>query len=314
MTEPSAERDPLWIRILEFPLVALVVATGLYIIASVTAYRVLAYVPAVSSDVKTVLEMLLNVAFLWLVYKLVIRHLGDKPHDDLPLPGSVRLTGEGVVFGFVLFSLIVAAAAVAGAYRITGPGDFAGMVGSIAGFAILPGFREELLFRGILFRWIEEFGGTWAALAVTSALFGIVHIGNPNATWFSSFCIAVEAGILLGGAYMVTRSLWFPIGLHAAWNFTQGEIFDVPVSGLDSNGLVVATLRGPDWLSGGTFGLEASIVALLVATAAGVWLVVRAAQRGLVYGPMWTRKGALVLKPERSAAALLLPDRARRAD
>ena len=92
---------------------------------------------------------------------------------------------------------------------------------------------EELLFRGILFRWIEEFGGSWAALMVTSVLFGLAHVINPNATWFSSFAIAVEAGVLLGGAYMLTRSLWMPMGLHAAWNFTQGDIFDVPVSGID---------------------------------------------------------------------------------
>ena len=75
---------------------------------------------------------------------------------------------------------------------------------------------------------------------MTSVLFGLAHIMNPNATWFSSFAIAVEAGLLLGGAYMLTRSLWLPMGLHAAWNFTQGEIFDVPVSGIDEHGLVEA--------------------------------------------------------------------------
>ena len=80
---------------------------------------------------------------------------------------------------------------------------------------------------------------------MTSALFGIAHIFNPNATWFSSFGIAVEAGVLLGGAYMLTRSLWLPMGLHAAWNFTQGEIFDVPVSGIDEHGLVQAQAHRP---------------------------------------------------------------------
>ena len=111
---------------------------------------------------------------------------------------------------------------------------------------------EELLFRGILFRWIEEFAGSWAALVMTSALFGLAHIFNPNATWFSSFAIAVEAGVVLGGAYMLTRSLWLPIGLHAAWNFTQGEVFDVPVSGSAVHGLVQARLSGPPLLSGGS--------------------------------------------------------------
>ena len=101
-----------------------------------------------------------------------------------------------------------------------------------------------MLFRGILFRWIEEFGGSWVALAVTSLLFGFGHIVNPNATALSSFAIALEAGLLLGGAYMLTRNLWLAIGLHAAWNFTQGFVFDVPVSGIDQNGLVEAQIVG----------------------------------------------------------------------
>jgi hypothetical protein len=151
---------------------------------------------------------------------------------------------------------------------------------------------EEMLFRGILFRWIEEFAGSWAALFVTSALFGIAHIYNPNATWFSSFAIAVEAGVLLGGAYMLTRSLWMPIGLHAAWNFTQGFVFDVPVSGVDSQGIVEARLSGPEILSGGQFGLEASILALLVATAAGIALVLRAIKQGQLVRPWWVRRRA----------------------
>ena len=113
---------------------------------------------------------------------------------------------------------------------------------------------------------------------------------NPNSTAFSSFAIAVEAGILLGGAYMLTRSLWMPMGLHAAWNITQGEIFDVPVSGLAMNGLVNARIQGPELLSGGQFGFEASIIALVLATAAGVWLVVRAIRQGELVRPWWVRR------------------------
>ena len=141
-----------------------------------------------------------------------------------------------------------------------------------------------------MFRHLEDFGGSWFALALTSALFGVAHIFNPNATFFSSFAIAVEAGILLGGAYMLTRSLWAPIGLHAAWNFTQGQVFDVPVSGIDGTGLVEAKLSGPELLSGGTFGLEASVIALVIATGAGIWLVVRAVRAGHVLRPWWVRR------------------------
>jgi hypothetical protein len=77
--------------------------------------------------------------------------------------------------------------------------------------------------------------------------------------------------------------------LHAAWNFTQGEIFDVPVSGIDEHGLVQAQLSGPPLLSGGNFGLEASIIALVLATAVGVWLVSLAVRQGKIVAPHWAR-------------------------
>ena len=293
-----AEREALWVRILEFPLVALVVATVLFAVASTVAYLILAYQPNMRAGAKAVSEAVLNIALLWVVYKLTISHLGDKPIDDLPAKGAWQLTAAGLVIGFVIFTAVVGVAFLAGSYRITGYGGWSGLLVSLASFSVLPGFREELLFRGIFFRWIEEFGGSWAALLVTSALFGLAHILNPNATWFSSFAIAMEAGILLGASYMLTRSLWLPMGLHAAWNFTQGFIFGVPVSGNAANGIVRSTLSGPDWLSGGSFGLEASIIAVVIATGAGLWMLVKAIRRGLLFGPMWTRPGAIVI-PER---------------
>jgi len=94
---------------------------------------------------------------------------------------------------------------------------------------------------------------------------------------------------MLGAAYMLTRSLWLPIWLHAAWNFTQGEIYDIPVSGTEVQGLVDARLVGPPLLTGNGFGLEASIIAILVATAFGLWLLSLAVRRGLVVQPMWSR-------------------------
>jgi hypothetical protein len=88
------------------------------------------------------------------------------------------------------------------------------------------------------------------------------------------------------------------MGLHAAWNFTQGEIFDVPVSGLDEHGLVQAHLSGPSLLSGGSFGLEASLFGLVPATAFGVWLVWLAVKRGYIVQPIWVRSRHAVTSVE----------------
>jgi len=247
-------------------------------------------IPPSGKTADTAIHAAITIAFLLTAYKLVIVRLGAQPKDDLPgSPAALRDGAIGIGIGFSIMALSVAVAAALGVYRIVGPGDASRLLLELIAVAIIPGFTEELLFRGILFRWIEEFGGSWLALLVTSALFGLAHILNPNATWFSSFAIAVEAGVLLGAAYMLTRNLWLAMGLHAGWNFTQGEIFDVPVSGVDEHGLVQAKLSGPELLSGGQFGLEGSIIAIIIATGLGIYMIVLAVRRGHLVQPSWMR-------------------------
>jgi membrane protease YdiL (CAAX protease family) len=282
--------NPLWRRILDFPLVVLIAAVVLFVLTVALADQMANTLPAMNPDAKLALRALISIAVVWTAYKLVISRLGERPRDDLPLAEAPKGLAIGLLLGAILFSLVVGIAALADVYNIVGEGGTSELVRLAIGVAIVPGFMEELLFRGILFRWLEELGGSWTALFLTSALFGAGHIFNPGATVLSSFAIALEAGVLLGGAYMLTRNLWMTIGVHAAWNFTQGWIFDVPVSGMDQNGMVEARLSGPELLSGGAFGLEASVIAMVLATAAGVVLVAMAVKRGQLVQPWWTRR------------------------
>jgi membrane protease YdiL (CAAX protease family) len=288
----DSSKKPRWRRIVDYPLVAMLVAAVLYFAATALGIAVGKFVPAqIGRNWVAIVHAALVIVPVLLIYKLVIVRLGEHPRDDLPWgAASAKNLGVGLLAGFAIMAASVGIAAALGLYRIIGPGDAFRLVLELVGVAIMPGFMEELFFRGILFRWIEEFGGSWAALVLTSAFFGIAHIFNPNATWFSSLAIAMEAGILLGGTYMLTRNLWLPMGLHAGWNFTQGEIFDVPVSGVDEHGLVQAKLSGPALLSGGQFGLEASVIALALATAVGVWFVWMAVKRDEVVQPLWVRR------------------------
>lgn len=294
MTDGNAIRTakPLWRRIVDFPLVAMVIAIALLAGTTLAVGKTFQQVPhwGIPKASREMIAGLILVALAVAVYKLAICKLGEQPRDDLRATHAVRDLALGLGGGALLFSLVTLVAAVVGVYDIVGLGDARSILFVAVTFGIIPGVMEEVLFRGILFRHLEDFGGSWFALALTSGLFGAAHIMNPNATYFSSFAIAVEAGVLLGGAYMLTRSLWAPIGIHAAWNFTQGEIYDVPVSGIDGTGLVEAKLSGPELLSGGSFGLEASVIALVIATAAGVWLVVRAVRAGHIVRPWWVRR------------------------
>lgn len=282
---------PLWRRIAEFPLVAMLLAIAA-VVATTASFRWLSslFPQFANRDDAGAVKVVILITLLLTVYKLFIRRLGESPHDDLPFHRAGHELAQGTVWAFVLFSVIVGLAALFGAYRITGWGGASDILSIVfyAGFGAA--FTEELVFRGILFRWLEDFGGSWFALALTSGLFGVAHITNDNATWFSSLAIALEAGVLLGGAYMVTRSLWAPIGLHFSWNVTQGFVWDVPVSGNDVDGMVEAQLRGQELLSGGAFGLEASVIAMVIATGAGAYLVWLAAQRGEFIRPWWVRR------------------------
>ncbi len=283
-------------RIWQFPLTAMVVGVALILAASaMTSILVRTVIaPNLEGPIVDILAVLLLVGLCGLTYKLLIRRLGGKKHDDLPFDmRAVRDTAAGFGIGGALISICVGLAALAGVYRMTGTDGFADAVQIIFWFGIYAGFFEELVTRGIILRWLEEFSGSWIALVLSALLFGFLHAGNDNATFFSSLAISIEAGILLGAAYMLTRSLWLAIGVHAGWNVVQA-LWDIPVSGNPTEGPVAATLEGHWLLAGGGFGLEATIFALVVATGAGIGMLVLAHRRGKIVKPMWSRKGEAI--------------------
>ncbi|QJQ33248.1 CPBP family intramembrane metalloprotease [Sphingomonas lacunae] len=222
------------------------------------------------------------------VYWLFVRYVERKPVTDLATGGALREWGTGVVLGFAAMALSIGVIAVLGGYVITGTNPVSVLV-PVLGMAIMAGVWEEILFRGILFRFTEQWLGSWFALVFTSALFGLAHIANPAATWLSSAAIALEAGILLGALYMLTRRLWAVIGLHMAWNFTQGGIFGVAVSGGETRGLIASQMQGHPLLTGGDFGAEASLPAMVVCTAMGLAALFLAWQRGHFVSASWQR-------------------------
>ena len=226
-------------------------------------------------------------------YWLLVRYVGGRPVIELGGRGAaLRELGVGLGVGALLMCAVIAVLALAGSYHVVDIGWSAGILGGL-GTGLSAGFTEEILFRGILLRLIEGWLGTWWALAITSVLFGAAHLGNPHITAFGAVAIIVEAGILLGACYLLTRRLWLAIGVHIAWNFVQGGIFGSDISGTGSGrGLIEARFTGPDLLTGGAMGVEGSIVAIIVCTAAGLAVLVEVHRRGLIVPPCWRRPAA----------------------
>jgi membrane protease YdiL (CAAX protease family) len=215
----------------------------------------------------------------------------QRPVSELALPGMGREIGIGLLVGVGLYTACELILMALGIYRITGLNPLSFMVPAIA-MALSSGVFEELLFRGVLFRSVETWFGSWAALVVSSLVFGLTHLLNPQATLEGALFIAVEAGVLLAAAYMLTRRLWLSMGFHVSWNYTQSAIFSGIVSGNDaSQGLIRSTVKGPALLTGGDFGVESSLLALLLCTTTGVVMLVMAVKRGNIVPPIWKRSG-----------------------
>ncbi|ROP35277.1 CPBP family intramembrane glutamic endopeptidase [Saccharothrix texasensis] len=217
-----------------------------------------------------------------LVYAWAVRRTERRAPAEVAGSGAVAATGRGLVIGALMCGSVIAAIATLGGYSVAGLGSVTGAV-SLVGFMAAAAVTEELLFRGVLFRIVEERTGTWIALLLSGVVFGVAHLVNPNASLWGATAIAIEAGFMLAAAYAATRTLWVPIGLHLGWNFALSGIFAAEVSGNDTTrGLLDATFSGPTPLTGGDFGPEASGVAVAAGAALTVVFLWLARRRGHV--------------------------------
>ena len=170
-----ADARPRWRRIVAFPLVSLLIAVLALTAATFIAEALVGLIIGFHEHLRqapTAKEMvallrgpyaipyiLLEIPLSVIAYKLVIRHLGEWPRDDFRLPGAAKDGAHGFLAGVLIFSLIVGVAALLGVYHITGGGTWSSFLWIVMTMGIGPGFREELMFRGVLFRFGEEFGG-----------------------------------------------------------------------------------------------------------------------------------------------------------
>jgi len=155
--------------------------------------------------------------------------------------------------------------------------------------------NEELVFRGYPFQKLVESLGPPGAVAVSSAFFGLAHLGNSHHTWISTLNTML-VGIPLSLAYLRTRSLWMPVGMHFTWNYVQGFVFGLPVSGYTfSTSLLNAHVHGAAWLTGSEYGPEGGLLSTIVVVGAGIYFLTARI-------PMSERMRDLVLGPSRDAA------------
>ncbi len=237
-------------------------------------------------SVDSTLNWLLLLASLWIAARLLDRrpfrafgfHLNRQWWADFAF---------GLLLGALLMAGIFLAEYVLGWVKVTGyhhssfPSFAAGVVFYIFHYVSV-GIQEECLSRGYWLRNLAEgfhlprWGARtalWLAYILSSSIFGLLHFANPNASLVSTLNL-ILAGFLLGLPYVLTGELALSIGLHITWNFFQGVVFGLPVSGLQAEtSFLVVQQAGPEVWTGGSFGPEAGLIGLL-AMLAGALLII----------------------------------------
>jgi membrane protease YdiL (CAAX protease family) len=281
-------------KVLRFPLIRLVIAI-LFFLAFISLARALDtwitgdLIPAAGSQMKESLRLGLYCALTWAGYALYCATIEGRRVSELdPHKGFVQ-TIYGLLLGFGFISLIILIMWLTGCYHVSGIRSVSVLL-PVVYMAVQAGIVEEIVSRGIIFRIAEEGMGTWLSVLFSAFLFGLGHIANPNATLISSVSIAITAGVILAMLYVITRQLWIPIGLHIGWNFTLGGIYGAPVSGLNFDGILNATFSGPEWMTGGAFGPEASVITVIVFVIFGAFLIRKSIIDKSWVKPLWRAK------------------------
>lgn len=229
-------------------------------------------------------------AIMLMVYAFLVQRLEGRPVKELAVRPIAGELGLGLLLGLGLYTLCVLILMGLGNYRIDGHRDWLILLAGMA-TPLATGVYEELWFRGVVFRLTQEWFGTWVAVVISSLIFGFVHWDAAGATLQGLLSISLWAGLLLCATYVLTGRLWLGIGLHAAWNYTQGSVYSGSVSGNEApDGFFKSTLQGSEWLTGGSFGMEASVVAFLVCGTMGVLMMVKAVRLGRIVPLPWKRQ------------------------
>lgn len=277
---------PLGQRILRFPLTRLLLA----LVSLMLPFLLIQAAATHGFDDKlfTRIGQLAGVCVGLVCYGWYVRTVERRPAAELSLKGSVPEFGAGFVLGGSMVCVTVGVLAAVGSFHIRSVSTWGAIVLPLL-MHVTVGLIEETMMRGILFRLVQQYLGSWLAIAVSAALFGAMHLINDNITVIGIANI-VMVGVLFAAAFMVTGRIWLCVAIHAAWNFFQDGIFSIAVSGhAVKAGLLAGETNGPEWLTGGAFGIEGSAVATGVVVCVTGVLLVMAQRQGRLVQPFWRR-------------------------
>jgi len=273
-------------KVFYFPLTRIavgVVVCGFAMLATNSALRLL-FRP--ERDATRIIRWLLSTTALLAAYYFLFKRYERRAITELSKTSLLKESLLGFSAGVFSISLVIFTLYILGYYQILSVNHVTDLLLSLFLFVSLASL-EEVIFRGIIYRIVEESLGTKLALILSALLFGLAHASNEHATAISVVS-AASGGILAGLMFSLTKRLWLPIAFHMGWNWAQTS-FGVVVSGIEEIPTFLnIRLNGPDLLTGGAFGVENSIITI------GLVLIMS----GVAYYLTW-KKGNVVKAPRR---------------
>ncbi|MDO8042879.1 type II CAAX endopeptidase family protein [Janthinobacterium sp. SUN137] len=266
----ATKKSPL-ARLMAYPLVQIVLGMVLTF-AAVPLVMGLAS-QLVDKPYRILWPQLLAAVLVWFGYRFYVRRIEKRQPAELAIPGMAGELGRGLLLGAGLVALTFGVLAALGVYQFSGVNALSVLLLLPLAELVLVGMAEEMMFRGILFGVTARALGNKAAIVISSLVFALAHL--PNAGFSPLAIIALVAyGVLQAALYMTTRRLWVCIGTHIGWNYCVGQVFSSTVSGhAATDGLLRGELAGNAVLTGGAFGVEGSLVTVLLIGAVAAYVL-----------------------------------------
>ena len=273
-------------RVWEFPItriLAFLLLLGLLAAGLALGLKAILPLGRLAPDTRALLGESVLAAATLLAFWAMKRGADKETADEagLPVRGIFSETAIGLLIGGGVFSAAVGLLTALRVFTIAGVNAHYLPLVPLVTF-LLVGIFEEVVFRGYVFQTLERRWGSGIALAGSGLFFGLVHLANGKGI-AGPVLISFEASILMTAAYLLTRRLWLPIGIHWGWNLFESSVYGLTDSGTHidpAHILFAGRLSGPTWLTGGAFGPEAGAACLLCGTYAGILLLRMAIRKG----------------------------------
>ncbi len=279
-------------KIIHFPLTKIIiglVVCGVIVGVGQTLIQKALELTSIDKDLKNLISGLFTALLVVLTYTYLFKFYEKREISEFSKKGIIKNLSIGIVLGIILQSLTILVIYLNDGYSVISTNSILFIIPPLT-MGITSAIIEETLFRGIIFRIPEQKLGSYISLFISALIFGALHLSNPNSSLSAGIGLAIQAGLLLGAAYIYSRNLWFPIAIHFAWNFTQSAIYGANVSGnAISKTLITSKIKGAEWFTGGEFGPEGSIQATVFCLIATIVLLVLSHKEGKIIKPYWKK-------------------------